>query len=72
MLMLPLFVLLALAAALGAGLWLSALTVRYRDFRHVIPFIAQFGSVSLARRVHQRCRPRRVARCSIRSIRWSA
>jgi lipopolysaccharide transport system permease protein len=40
---LPLFVLLALAATLGAGLWLSALTVRYRDFRHVIPFIAQFG-----------------------------
>jgi len=43
MLMLPLIVLLALAAALGAGLWLSALTVRYRDFRHVIPFVAQLG-----------------------------
>jgi homopolymeric O-antigen transport system permease protein len=43
MLLLPLIVGLALVAALGAGLWLSALTVRYRDFRHVIPFIAQLG-----------------------------
>lgn len=42
-LLLPLFVILALAAAFGLGLWLSALTVRYRDFRHVVPFIAQFG-----------------------------
>jgi lipopolysaccharide transport system permease protein len=30
-------------AALGLGLWFSALTVRFRDFRHIIPFIAQIG-----------------------------
>jgi len=40
---LPGFVLMAAAAALGAGLWVSALNVKYRDFRHVIPFIVQFG-----------------------------
>jgi lipopolysaccharide transport system permease protein len=40
---LPLFVMLALAAALGLGLWISALMVRYRDFRFIVPFIVQFG-----------------------------
>jgi lipopolysaccharide transport system permease protein len=40
---LPAFVLLAFAAAMGAGLWISALNVKYRDFRYVIPFIIQFG-----------------------------
>jgi lipopolysaccharide transport system permease protein len=40
---LPIFVLIALAAALGAGLWIGALNVRYRDFRFIIPFIVQFG-----------------------------
>ena len=39
----PAFVLLALMAALGAGLWLAALTVKYRDFRHVVPFLLQIG-----------------------------
>lgn len=39
---LPLFVLLALASALAVGLWLSALNVRYRDFRYTVPFITQF------------------------------
>ncbi len=39
----PVFAALALAAAFGAGLWLSALTVRYRDVRFVVPFIVQFG-----------------------------
>lgn len=39
---LPLFVLLALATALGAGLWLSALNVQYRDIRYTIPFLTQF------------------------------
>jgi lipopolysaccharide transport system permease protein len=42
-LMLPLLVLVAIAAALGAGLWLTALNVKYRDFRYVIPFVVQFG-----------------------------
>lgn len=40
-LLLPLFILLALAAALAVGLWLSALNVQYRDVRYVIPFLAQ-------------------------------
>ena len=40
---LPLFILLAFAAALGSGLFLCALNVKYRDFRYVVPFIVQFG-----------------------------
>ncbi|MBD0270273.1 MAG: ABC transporter permease, partial [Cyanobacteria bacterium Co-bin8] len=40
---LPLFVLVAFAAAMGAGLWLAALNVQYRDFRYVVPFLVQFG-----------------------------
>jgi lipopolysaccharide transport system permease protein len=43
LLLLPLFLLLALTASFGAGLWLSALNVKYRDFRHVVPFLVQFG-----------------------------
>jgi len=42
-LLLPLFLILALASALGLGLLLSALTVKYRDFRYIVPFIVQFG-----------------------------
>ena len=38
---LPLFVVLALAAALSVGLWLSALNVKYRDVRYTIPFLSQ-------------------------------
>jgi lipopolysaccharide transport system permease protein len=38
---LPLFVLLAVALALGVGLWLSALNVQYRDVRYTIPFLTQ-------------------------------
>jgi lipopolysaccharide transport system permease protein len=38
---LPLFLLLALVAAFGAGLWASALNVRYRDVQYVIPFAIQ-------------------------------
>ncbi len=39
---LPAFLLLAMATALAAGLWLSALNVQYRDIRYVIPFLTQF------------------------------
>jgi lipopolysaccharide transport system permease protein len=42
-LFLPLFVLLAFAASFGAGLWIAALMVEYRDFRFILPFIVQFG-----------------------------
>lgn len=38
----PLFILLAVATALAAGLWLSALNVKYRDVRYTIPFLSQF------------------------------
>jgi len=38
---LPIFLLLALVTALGAGLWLSALNVQYRDVRNVIPLLTQ-------------------------------
>jgi lipopolysaccharide transport system permease protein len=40
---LPIFMALAFGAAFGAGLWLCALNVRYRDFRYIVPFIVQFG-----------------------------
>jgi lipopolysaccharide transport system permease protein len=39
----PFFVLLAFAASFGAGLWIAALMVRYRDFRFILPFMVQFG-----------------------------
>lgn len=42
-LLLPFFILLALLASLGPGLWITALNVKYRDFRYIIPFIVQFG-----------------------------
>lgn len=42
-LLLPLFLFLAILAALAAGLWLSALNARYRDIRYTVPFLVQFG-----------------------------
>jgi lipopolysaccharide transport system permease protein len=43
MLALPLFIIVAFAAAMGAGLWIAALNVKYRDFRIIVPFVVQFG-----------------------------
>ena len=40
---LPLFILIALSAAMGTGLWVAALNVKYRDFRYIIPFLVQIG-----------------------------
>jgi lipopolysaccharide transport system permease protein len=40
---LPIFILVAFAAAMGVGLWLAALNVEYRDFRYIVPFIVQLG-----------------------------
>ncbi|MDB9304547.1 ABC transporter permease [Nodularia spumigena CS-591/12] len=40
---LPLFIGIAFAASIGAGLWLASLNVQYRDFRFIVPFIVQFG-----------------------------
>lgn len=42
-LLLPFFTLLAVLASLGPSLWMTALNVKYRDFRYVIPFVIQFG-----------------------------
>jgi lipopolysaccharide transport system permease protein len=42
-LLLPVFVVLALLASLGPAIWASAIVVKYRDFRFVIPFVLQFG-----------------------------
>ncbi len=43
LLSLPFFTILALLASTGAGVWLAALNVKYRDFRYVVPFLVQFG-----------------------------
>jgi lipopolysaccharide transport system permease protein len=43
MAVLPGFVVLAFVTAMGPALWITALNVKYRDFRYVIPFIVQFG-----------------------------
>ncbi len=40
---LPFFVLLAFLASVGPSLWITALNVKYRDFRYVIPFVVQLG-----------------------------
>jgi lipopolysaccharide transport system permease protein len=43
MVFLPLFVLLGVLASLGPALWMTAMNVKYRDFRYIIPFVLQFG-----------------------------
>ncbi|HXH20200.1 MAG TPA: ABC transporter permease [Chitinophagales bacterium] len=42
-LFLPVFILLNIISGLAFGLWLSALTIRYRDFQHIIPFFVYIG-----------------------------
>jgi len=42
LLLLPVFVLLATLLALGVGMMVAALTVKYRDLRHALPFVIQF------------------------------
>jgi lipopolysaccharide transport system permease protein len=42
-LFLPFFILAALTLAFGAGLWFTALTVKYRDFKYIVPFLIQIG-----------------------------
>jgi lipopolysaccharide transport system permease protein len=43
LLLLPAFIFAALLIAFGAGLWITALTVKYRDFRFITPFLLQIG-----------------------------
>ncbi len=40
---LPIFLALLLAVSAGVGLWFAALNVKFRDFRHIVPFVVQFG-----------------------------
>ena len=47
------FVALALLASIGPALWASAIVVKYRDFRFVVPFLLQFGSLRFAGRLLQ-------------------
>jgi lipopolysaccharide transport system permease protein len=42
-LLLPAFAAIAFMTSLGVGMWITALNVKYRDFRYVIPFIVQLG-----------------------------
>jgi lipopolysaccharide transport system permease protein len=42
-LLLPAFVFVAFVASFGIGVWITALNVKYRDFRYVVPFIVQLG-----------------------------
>ena len=41
--LLPLFAAMAFGSSLGLGLWTTALNVKYRDFRYIVPFVVQFG-----------------------------
>jgi lipopolysaccharide transport system permease protein len=43
LLMLPVFIVLGFLSAMGPGLLFTALNVKYRDFRYIIPFVVQFG-----------------------------
>jgi lipopolysaccharide transport system permease protein len=40
---LPFFLLMAILAGLSAGIWMSALTIRFRDFQHIIPLLLRLG-----------------------------
>jgi lipopolysaccharide transport system permease protein len=42
-LLLPVFAFIAFVGSIGIGVWITALNVKYRDFRYVIPFIVQLG-----------------------------
>ena len=70
--LLPAFMALAFLASLGPALWITALNVKYRDFRYIIPFIVQFGLYRLAGRLLQRRGARQVAVFGTASIPWSA
>jgi len=39
--MLPVFVVMLIAHAAGVGVWLAALNLKYRDVRHIVPFLIQ-------------------------------
>ena len=43
LLALPMLAVLVFGISVGAGMWLAALTVEYRDFKHIVPFVVQLG-----------------------------
>lgn len=43
LILMPVFVVLAVLASIGPALWMTAMNVKYRDFKHIIPFALQFG-----------------------------
>jgi lipopolysaccharide transport system permease protein len=43
LLFLPVFIIMTFFASFGVGVWLTALNVKYRDFKHVVPFLIQIG-----------------------------
>ena len=48
-------------ASLGPALLMTALNVKYRDFRYIIPFVVQFGALCVAGRIFELCRAREMA-----------
>ncbi len=68
----PLWTLLALATALGVGLWLSALNVRYRDVRYTLPFLTQIWLFATPVAYSSVDRAGSLAAGRTRSIRWWA
>ena len=69
--LLPGFVLLGFLASLGPSLWITALNVKYRDFRYVIPFILQFGLYVSPVGFSSARRARAMAAAVLRSTQWS-
>ena len=39
----PMFLILTMLSGLSVAIWLSALTIRFRDFQHIIPYLVNFG-----------------------------
>ena len=69
---LPAFIVLAVLASFGPALYITALNVKYRDFRYIIPFIVQFGLYVSPVGFSSAVVPRGVAASVTASTRWSA
>jgi lipopolysaccharide transport system permease protein len=71
-LLLPVFVLLALLAAIGPAIWAASLIVKYRDFRFIIPFVTADRPLRSRRSASPARSCPGTGRCSTASIPWSA
>jgi lipopolysaccharide transport system permease protein len=68
---LPMFTLLAVFAALGPALFLTALNVKYRDFRYIVPFLIQTGLYLISSGIFERDCSRELApSIQLESARW--